>query len=90
MKAYDTGINAIDAANVTEDTYNDNGNKTDDQCGSPDGVNIFFEWFPAIICWIQTLLPPKILAGSCTPSTIGQDSNNDTTNRVTPPTVTGT
>ncbi len=90
MKAYDTGINAIDAANVTEDTYNDNGNKTDDQCGSPDGVNIFFEWFPAIICWIQTLLPPKILAGSCTPSTIGQDSNNDTTNRVTPPTITGT
>ncbi len=79
----------IDAANITEDSDSYSNNNTD-KCGSPDGVNIFFEWFPAILCWIQSLLPPKIIAGSCSASTIGQSSNSsasfDSTRLVSLPT----
>ena len=28
------------------------------------------------MCWIKAQFPPKILAGSCTPTTIGLDSSN--------------
>ncbi|MCH8518895.1 VCBS repeat-containing protein, partial [Candidatus Gracilibacteria bacterium] len=32
------------------------------KCGPPDGVMIW-EWIPAIICWLQDMLPPKIKIG---------------------------
>ena len=32
------------------------------------------QWPSAIMCWIESQFPPRILAGSCSPSTIGIDS----------------
>ncbi len=29
------------------------------QCAPPDGVPIW-EWIPAIVCWLQEMLPPTI------------------------------
>ena len=40
------------------------------KCGPPEGVPIW-QWLPAIFCWLGTILPPTISAGSCTPTTIG-------------------
>jgi len=36
------------------------------ECAPPDGVNIF-QWIPAVICWLQNMLPPtvKIWPGAC-------------------------
>ncbi len=45
------------------------------QCGPPDGVPLL-QWPSAIICWIKAQFPPRILAGSCGPSTIGLSSPN--------------
>ncbi|MBP9779728.1 hypothetical protein KBD33_03855 [Candidatus Gracilibacteria bacterium] len=46
-----------------------------DKCGPPEGVDIF-KWPAAIMCWMQTLLPPRIIAGSCGSNTIGGDSSS--------------
>jgi len=32
------------------------------ECAPPDGVNIF-QWIPAVICWLQEMLPPTIEIG---------------------------
>lgn len=40
------------------------------QCGPVEGVDIF-QWPSAIMCWISTVMPPKISGGSCGGSTIG-------------------
>lgn len=45
------------AGNVPEEAYEDTF-----KCGPPDGVNIF-QWIPAVICWLQDMLPPKIKIG---------------------------
>ena len=45
------------------------------ECGPPDGVPLA-EWPGAIMCWIRAQLPPRILAGSCGPSTIGLEAPN--------------
>lgn len=33
-------------------------------CGPPEGVPLW-EWLPAVFCWLGTILPPTISAGSC-------------------------
>lgn len=42
------------------------------QCGPPEWVPLF-QWLPAIMCWIKTLLPVKISPGACGSSSIGID-----------------
>ena len=49
------------------------------KCGPPEGVPIW-QWLPAIFCWLGTILPPTISAGSCGGKTIG-----DTTGTNAPP-----
>lgn len=50
----------IDGSNIT----NAGNTATQFKCGPPTGVPLF-EWLPAIFCWIGTILPPTISAGSC-------------------------
>lgn len=40
------------------------GNTPQFACGPPEGVPLW-EWLPAIFCWLGTILPPTISAGSC-------------------------
>lgn len=37
---------------------------------------MIFQWPSAILCWINSLLPPKIIGGSCGGSTIGGSSQS--------------
>jgi len=48
------------------------------KCGPPDGVMIW-AWLPAIFCWIGSLLPPTIEAGSCSDSSLLDLANAVTT-----------
>jgi hypothetical protein len=50
----------IDGSNIA----NVGNTATQFKCGPPTGVPLF-EWLPAIFCWIGTILPPTISAGSC-------------------------
>ncbi len=54
--------NLLDGANIGgfEDT------QAEFKCGPPEGVPIW-QWIPAIFCWLGTVLPPSIGAGSCGP-----------------------
>ncbi len=59
------------------DSYDDAGNSDDTgefECGPPEWVPIW-EWFPAIICWLGTVLPPtiKIWETECSTSSIFSD-----------------
>lgn len=46
------------------------------KCGPPEGVPIW-EWLPAIFCWLGTILPPTISAGSCVGSSISADASKN-------------
>lgn len=48
------------------------------KCGPPEGVPIW-EWLPAIFCWLGTILPPTISAGSCGGSTTATTEDNRNT-----------
>ncbi len=48
--------------------------ETQFKCGPPEGVPIW-EWLPAIFCWLGTILPPTISAGSCGGSSLTQTSS---------------
>ncbi len=73
--SYDTRIREIEAANISDESQSsyDGHNNPAADCGPPDGVPLL-EWPAAIICWINAQLPPRIVAGSCGPSTIGLPS----------------
>jgi hypothetical protein len=68
---YDTSLAALRALNMSEgeDTTTQDPYKATANCGPPDGVMIF-QWPAAIICWLTSLMPPRIMAGSCGGSTI--------------------
>ena len=72
---YSTSIAALSALNMDEDGIAAPGSdyQSTAQCGPPDGVMIF-QWPSAIICWLGSILPPKISNGSCGGSTIGGKS----------------
>jgi hypothetical protein len=73
---YTVWLAAIQWLNISEPyEANDNPYDNSDKCWPPEGVDIF-QWPAAILCWIGTLLPPRIIAGSCGANTIGQDSNS--------------
>ena len=69
---YNTSLAAFEAVNMGEDgvASPESAYKASAQCGPPDGVMIF-QWPSAIMCWVSSLLPPKISNGSCGGSTIG-------------------
>ena len=69
----DIALANIDHANLTE-TGAESLYSNADACGPVDGVELY-KWFPAILCWLKNLLPPRISAGSCGGKTIGK---NDT------------
>ena len=60
MASFAASLSAMNAA--TSDSGGGNF-----KCSPPDGVPLW-QWLPAIFCWIATLLPPTIGAGSCTSS----------------------
>lgn len=62
------------AANMSEPGSETDPNAESNACGSPDGVELQ-RWFPAIVCWMKNLLPPRITAGSCTTNTIGMNNS---------------
>ena len=51
---------ALDGANIGDFSEK----KADFKCGPPEGVPIW-QWLPAIFCWLGTLVPVSIGAGSC-------------------------
>lgn len=71
QEQYQSLFNTLDAANIGQ--YNPEDSKF--KCGPPEGVPIW-KWLPAVFCWIGTILPPAILAGSCGPK-LGADKEND-------------
>lgn len=73
---YELGLSAIHALNVSEPYQSQDQNPygNSDKCGPPEWVNIF-QWPAAIMCWIQSLTPPRIIAGSCSTNTIGLSNN---------------
>ncbi len=59
------------------DSYDDAGNSEDTgefECGPPEWVPIW-EWIPAIICWLGTVMPPtiKIWQTECTTNSLFSD-----------------
>ncbi len=77
MMDYQSQLREIEWANISEEIANDVtswwwGNSAA-ACGPPDGVPLF-QWPSAIMCWIKAQFPPKILAGSCSPTQIGISS----------------
>ena len=46
------------------------------KCGPPEGVPIW-QWLPAVFCWLGTILPPTVGAGSCGNQTLGAKSAAD-------------
>ncbi len=76
---YDTSIREIEGANISDESqssYDWDSNPAAD-CGPPDGVPLL-QWPSAIMCWIKAQLPPRILAWSCGPSTIGLPNTQST------------
>ncbi len=71
MGEYNQRIAALDGLNFSEnEPWDENpNNKESAKCGPPEGVPLF-QWPQAIVCWIQSLLPPKIIAWSCGASTL--------------------
>ena len=61
MASFASSLGAMNAAN--------NSGDGSFKCSPPDGVPLW-EWLPAIFCWIATLLPPSIGAGSCSTSSL--------------------
>lgn len=61
--------------NSSDDTDNSNDGE-DFECWSPDGVPIM-RWFPAILCWLKTMLPPtvKISTQTCWLEDLDNDSD---------------
>lgn len=66
MSEYNALDNLLQGANVSD--FNEG--KATFKCGPPEGVPIW-QWLPAVFCWIGTVLPPTISAGSCGPSPLG-------------------
>ncbi len=66
---YGSLVNLLDAANVAEYSPEDSQFK----CGPPEGV-VIWKWLPAVFCWLGTILPPTISAGSCGPQ-LGSDTD---------------
>ncbi|MFZ4461251.1 MAG: hypothetical protein ACOYN2_01555 [Patescibacteria group bacterium] len=66
MNQYNAVNNLLQGANISD--FNEG--KTTFKCGPPEGVPIW-QWLPAVFCWIGTVLPPTIGAGSCGPSPLG-------------------
>ncbi len=50
----------VNGSNIVQDP----ASASEVKCGPPEGVPIW-EWLPAIFCWLGTILPPTISAGSC-------------------------
>jgi len=48
------------------------------KCAPPDGVPIW-EWIPAVVCWLQWLLPPTIgiSEGACWPSLLSEEEQEE-------------
>ncbi|MBC7503535.1 VCBS repeat-containing protein [Candidatus Gracilibacteria bacterium] len=75
INQYDTRLREIEGANISDELVRDGlieSNNPATECGPPDGVPLL-QWPSAIMCWIKAQFPPRILAGSCGPSTIGLD-----------------
>lgn len=71
QQRYQSLFNTLDAANIGQ--YNPEDSKF--KCGPPEGVPIW-KWLPAVFCWIGTILPPTVTAGSCGPA-LSTDKEND-------------
>ena len=52
----------------------DQNDGTKFKCGPPDGVPIW-QWLPAVFCWLSSVLPPTITAGSCTPVSLAASNS---------------
>lgn len=66
---YGSLMNKLDAANIVQHHPEDSQFK----CGPPEGV-VIWKWLPAVFCWLGTILPPTISAGSCGPK-LGSDTD---------------
>jgi hypothetical protein len=64
--------NLLAGANIS--SYTESG--AEFKCGPPEWVPIW-QWLPAVFCWLGTILPPTIGAGSCGNSTLGAKSAAD-------------
>ena len=76
MEDYHIRIREIEGANISDEDVHDGVSESNNpatECGPPDGVPLA-QWPGAIMCWIRAQFPPRILAGSCGPSTIGLES----------------
>jgi hypothetical protein len=84
-REYELRRNEIEGINISEP--HEQGDKNpyaeSDKCWPPEWVDIF-KWPAAIMCWMQTLLPPRIIAWSCGSNTIGGD-NPSSSPLVSPP-----
>lgn len=71
MESYQMSLGELEGINLSEEDAKTNPEpKQSAECGPPDGVPLF-QWPSAILCWIKTLTPPKIMGGSCGGNTIG-------------------
>ncbi len=82
--AYDLRLREINGLNISEPYKGEESNPygNSDECWPPEWVDIF-AWPGAIMCWIRTLLPPRIMAGSCSSNSVG--STNTISRIVSPP-----
>ncbi len=86
LQDYQLSLSELEGINLSEEDAKTSpeGGKQSAECGPPDGVPLF-QWPSAIMCWMKTLMPPKIMGGSCGGNTIG--SSTISRSSVTPPAV---
>lgn len=66
---YALWIQKIEWINIASTLPQDDAYQASEQCGAPEGVDLF-QWPQAILCWIKSLTPPRIIAWSCSSNTI--------------------
>lgn len=72
---YDRVRKEIQAYNISEaENHTPITPAPSDSCGPPEGVNIF-QWPSAIMCWIKSLTPIKIVGMACGTNAIGTHSS---------------
>lgn len=94
MADYQSKLREIEWVNISEEITEEMRNDVQNwwnlwwdnpaaECGPPEGVPIA-QWPSAIMCWIKAQFPPKISAGSCSPTKIGISTSNNTVH-ISPP-----
>ena len=71
-------LQGLNFADERDPALDDPQSRSTAQCGPPEWVNLF-QWPAAIMCWMKSLLPVRITAGSCGGNSIGLSSPSPST-----------